>query len=224
MRHILLPAPPALAPRRVIHATTKARLVAPAGSALRLASGLPRTVAGTVNLPRSHQLQISTCVRQRAHRNSRPGVSSARATAMDGRWPQRVEYCPGMRARHGVGHGVESQTWPFRSAPCLPIQQVRHRAIVRSATAAALRPRAQHEKACGYVDNARALPTSPQATAKTAKPCLIAYPPGRRSDPSPFAAVRRRAASIPPGNYTEYAQMLAAVHMRRRSAESWGIV
>ena len=98
---------------------------------------------------------------------------------MDGRWPQRVEYCPGMRARHGVGHGVESQTWPFRSAPCLPIQQVRHRAIVRSATAAALRPRAQHEKACGYVDNARALPTSSQATAKTAKPCLIAYEPGR---------------------------------------------
>src|SRR6516162_5008756 len=98
---------------------------------------------------------------------------------MDGRWLQRVEYCPGMRARHGVGHGVESQTWPFRSAPCLPIQQVRHRAIVRSATAAALRPRAQHEKACGYVDNARALPTSSQATAKTAKPCLIAYEPGQ---------------------------------------------
>ena len=98
---------------------------------------------------------------------------------MAGRWPQRLEYCPGMRARHGVGHGVESQTWPFRSAPCLPIQQVRHRAIVRSATAAALRPRAQHEKACGYVDNARALPTSSQATAKTAKPCLIAYEPGR---------------------------------------------
>src|SRR6516164_5200180 len=51
MRHILLPAPPALAPRRVIHATTKARLVAPAGGALRLASGLLRTVVGTVNLP-----------------------------------------------------------------------------------------------------------------------------------------------------------------------------
>src|SRR6202008_207113 len=38
-----------------------------------------------------------------------------------------------MRARHGVGHGVESQTWPFRSAPCLSIRQVRHCAIVRSA-------------------------------------------------------------------------------------------
>ena len=38
-----------------------------------------------------------------------------------------------MRARHGVGHGVEAQTWPFRSAPCLSIRQVRHGAIVRSA-------------------------------------------------------------------------------------------
>src|ERR1700751_6451938 len=32
-----------------------------------------------------------------------------------------------------VGHGVESQTWPFRSAPCLSIRQVRHCAIVRAA-------------------------------------------------------------------------------------------
>src|SRR6516165_5800720 len=73
MRHILLPAPPALAPRRVIHATTKARLVAPAGGALRLASGLLPAVAAAADQhlrPAARaQEQPAGCVFGSSHRH-----------------------------------------------------------------------------------------------------------------------------------------------------------
>ena len=93
---------------------------------------------------------------------------------MDGRWPQRVEYCPGMRARHGVGHGVEAQTGRLgRRRACHPAGC--HCAIVHSPPVTDLWPRARRQKACGYVDNATALPTSPQAAATTANPCLIVF-------------------------------------------------
>ncbi len=50
MRHVLLPGAPATGTRRMRQATAVARLVALAGSALGVMSGLLRTAAGTVNL------------------------------------------------------------------------------------------------------------------------------------------------------------------------------
>jgi hypothetical protein len=50
MRHILLPGAPAASPRRMVQSTTKARLIAPAGSALGLLSRLSGTAARTVDL------------------------------------------------------------------------------------------------------------------------------------------------------------------------------
>jgi len=50
MRHVLLPGAPATGTRRMVHATAAARLVALAGSALGLMSGILCAAAGTVNL------------------------------------------------------------------------------------------------------------------------------------------------------------------------------
>jgi hypothetical protein len=50
MRHVLLPGAPATGTRRMVHATAAARLVALAGGALGLMSGILCAAAGTVNL------------------------------------------------------------------------------------------------------------------------------------------------------------------------------
>ena len=90
-----------------------------------------------------------------------------------------------MRARHRVGHGVEpglgslGRRRACQSAGC-------HRAIVRSTPAVALRPSVRRRQACGYVDNARALPTYPQVQQTTLSIKLIASKEGPlRPCPSP---------------------------------------
>jgi hypothetical protein len=103
-----------------------------------------------------------------------------------------------MRARHRVGHGVEpglgslGRRRACQSAGC-------HRAIVRSTPAVALRPSVRRRQACGYVDNARTLPTYPQAQQTTLSIKLIASK-GDRSDPAchPQATTSRRGqVSLP---------------------------
>jgi hypothetical protein len=79
-----------------------------------------------------------------------------------------VEYCPGMRAQHGVGARRRYETWQLRSAPCLSqsTQQVvtttvwaRHAEIAR-----AMRDGLW---ICGQRKRVAHKPTGPKAAAAT---------------------------------------------------------
>jgi hypothetical protein len=59
-----------------------------------------------------------------------------------------------------------SATWQLRSAPCRPRQIRRFLSFAENNLQRAFR---RARGACGYVDNARALPTYPQATTATAR-------------------------------------------------------
>ncbi len=118
MRHVLLPGAPAAAPRRVVHAAAPARLIALAGIALGLLSGLPRTTAGTVNLS-----AVATAADEHlspaTHTQKQPAGRLLRSSRV---WT--VSATGGMLPRHACsarcGARRRSQTWRFRSAPRLP--------------------------------------------------------------------------------------------------------
>ena len=84
-----------------------------------------RAAAGTVNLA-----AVAAAADQRldpaARTQEQPGRAFARsASTAHGRHPPWLEYCPGMRARHGVGHGVEPGLGGLgRRRAGLPIRQV----------------------------------------------------------------------------------------------------
>jgi hypothetical protein len=142
--------------------------------------------------PPAHSRQHSKSARGRSSCRSAPASGSAR-TGTAARACPRLEPPPWMDGgRNGWNNApacVLGTVWGTASKPRLGRLGRRrachpagcHCAIVHSVSATALRPRARHEKACGYVDNARALPTSPQAAAKTAKPCMIAFERGEVS-------------------------------------------
>src|SRR6516165_8006247 len=72
-----------------------------------------------------------------------------------------------MCAQHRVGARRRYETWPLRSAPCLSSQP--DRSLRRRVCLAASQSCAQRATGCGYVDNARALPTYPPAPAAAAR-------------------------------------------------------
>ena len=77
----------------------------------------------------------------------------------------------GILPRHACsapcGARRRTRTWRFRSAPCLPIRQVVIAPLCPHTLRNTAAARAARGRPCGYVDNARALPTSPQAAATT---------------------------------------------------------
>jgi hypothetical protein len=88
------------------------------------------------------------------------------------------------------------RTWRFRSAPCLPIG----RSSPRQSASDARRHAARRAHACGYVDNARALPTYPQAQQSTTNINLILQKAWAQTSPSYPGDLKlgRRDASQPP--------------------------
>jgi hypothetical protein len=166
MRHVLLLGAPATGPPRMGKATAAARLVAPAGGALSVMSSLLRTAAGTVNLAAvaaaadEHLSLAADTHEQPGRRFHRLGPARAWTTsAMGGILPRHAcsARC-GARRRSGLGGLGRRRAWPADPAG-------RHRAIVRSTNAATLRSCVRRAPACGYVDNARALPTCPQGSS-----------------------------------------------------------
>ena len=156
MRHVVLPGAPATGPYRMGQAPTAARLVAPTGGTLSVISGLLRTAAGTIDLTAvaaaaNKHLRSTTDTHEQPGRHRR-GLAHAWTTiAMLGIMPRHAcsARC-GARRRFG--------TWRFRSASCLPIRQVVNAKLCARSTSSHLR----RTPACGYVDNASALPTDPQ--------------------------------------------------------------
>ena len=166
MRHVLFPGAPATSPHRMGQAPTAARLIAPTGGTLGVISGLLRTAAGTIDLTavaaaaNKHLSPTTDTHEQPGRRRHRRRLAHAWTTiVMLGIMPRHAcsARC-GARRRFG--------TWRFRSAPCLPIWQVAVAPLCPRGGAAALRSRLRRARACGYVDNARALPTDPQGPNK----------------------------------------------------------
>jgi hypothetical protein len=170
MRHVLLQGTPATRPYRVGQPTTTARLVALTGRAPGVVSRRLCTSAGAIDLAAvaaaaDQHLSAATRTHEqpgwRFHRR-RPGRTWT-ASAMLGIMPRHAcsARC-GARRRSGLG-GLGRRR-ACQSAGC-------HRASLRPMHAVMLHG-ARH--ACGYVDNARALPTYPQAQQSTTSINLIA--------------------------------------------------
>ena len=173
MRHVLLLGPPATGPLRMGQATAAARLVAPGGGALGVMSGLLRTAAGTVNLAAvaaaadEHLSLAADTHKQPGRRFHRLAAARAWTTStMSGILPRHAcsARC-GARRRFGLGGLGRRRAWPADPAG-------RHRAIVRSTHAATLRSCVRRAPACGYVDNARALPTGPASSSQRYFDCF----------------------------------------------------
>jgi hypothetical protein len=185
MRHVLLLGAPATGPLRMGQATAAARLVAPAGGALGVMSGLLPTAAGAVNLA-AVAAAADEHLGPAADAHEQPGrrfhrLAPGRAwtmSAMGGILPRHAcsARC-GARRRSGL-RGLGRR----RACPADPAG--RHCAIVRSTQAATPRSCVRRAPACGYVDNARALPTFPQAQQAAVSVTLIALERQGRPCPS----------------------------------------
>jgi hypothetical protein len=169
MRHVLLPGAPATRPYRMGQPTATARLVALTGRAPGVISRRLCTPAGAINLAAvaaaaDQHLSAATRTHEqpgwRFHR--RRLARTWTASAMLGIMPRHA-----CSARCGARR--RSGTWRFRSAPCLPIGRL----SPRHSASDARHHVARRAHACGYVDNARALTTYPQAQQSTTSINLI---------------------------------------------------
>jgi hypothetical protein len=173
MRHVLSPGAPATGTRRMVQAPAAARLVALAGGALRLAPRVLCTAARTVDLA-AVAAAADQHLSPAAHAHEQPRRRCLRLRQCR-TWTRAAT--SGILPRHACsarcGARRRSQTCRFRSAPCPSIRQVVTAPSVRSNP----RHRPQLDRAtraaCGYVDNASALPTYPQAQQTAASVILI---------------------------------------------------
>src|SRR5260221_14154677 len=106
MRHVVLSGTIATGPRRMVHPTAAAGLVAPPGRALGIAPRRLCTALCAVNLA-AITVAADENLSLAAHAQKQPG--SRRRRGQQRRWTRSamIGYCPGMRAQHGVGHGVD---------------------------------------------------------------------------------------------------------------------
>jgi hypothetical protein len=169
MRHVLLPGAPATRPYRVGQPTATACLVALTGRAPGVRSRRLCTAAGAIDLAAvaaaaDQHLSAATRTHEQPGRrfHRRRPARTWTASAMLGIMPRHA-----CSARCGARR--RSGTWRFRSAPCLPIGRL----SPRQSASDARRHAARRAHACGYVDNARALPTYPQAQQSTTSINLI---------------------------------------------------
>ncbi len=111
----------------MVHPTAAARLVAPAGGALSLMPGFPRTAAGTINLT-AVAAAADQYLRLAARAQEQPGRPFRRLS-------QAAVWTPsatgGIMPRHACsapcGARRRTRAWQFRSAPCLPIGRLSSR-------------------------------------------------------------------------------------------------
>ena len=187
MRHVLLPGTPATATRRMGQATAPACLIALAGRPLGLVPRFLRAAAGAVNLAAvataaDQHLDPAASTQEQAGRPFHPiGLRRAwTASAASGILPQHVCSAPcGARRR--------TRAWRFRSAPCLPSDRSSSAPLCARHRPRRCDRRRRRGPACGYVDNARALPTHPQAPATSANINSMLWK-GAQPQPAPLTA------------------------------------
>ena len=154
MRHVVLSGAIATGPRRMVHPTAAAGLVAPPGRALGVAPRRLCTTLCAVNLA-AITVAADQNLSSAAHAQKKSG--RRRRRRQPGTWTRSA--MTGIMPRHACsarcGARRRSETWPLRSAPCRPRQTGRFLPRVEQAAQGRNPPRAQ---ACGFVDKARACP------------------------------------------------------------------
>jgi len=165
MRHVVLSGTIATGPRRMVHPTAAAGLVAPPGRALGIAPRRLCTALCAVNLA-AITVAADENLSLAAHAQKQPG--SRRRRGQQRTWTRSAMI--GILPRHACsarcGARRRSETWPLRSAPCRPRQSARFLPRAKQVAHGRNPPRAQ---ACGFVDNTRVLPTNPQAQQQPQK-------------------------------------------------------
>ena len=169
MRHVLLLGSPATGMHRVSYATAAAGLVAPAGGALGIISGLLRTAVATVDLAAvamtadEHLSAAANAQKQPAGDPLSLSIAGTwTAAAMGGILPACVL---------GTVRGTASiRTWRFRSTPCLSCRSgrlsSRHCALDRRRNAAIVRAPRAALWICGQRKGVAHIPTSPASNSQ----------------------------------------------------------
>ena len=124
MRHVVLSGAIATGPRRMVHPTAAAGLVAPPGRALgvaprRLCTALCAVNLAAITVAADKNLSLATrAQKQPGSRRRRGQQRTWTRSAMTGILPRHA-----CSARCGARR--RSETWPLRSAPCRPRQSAR---------------------------------------------------------------------------------------------------
>ena len=164
MRHVVLSGAIATGPRRMVHPTAAAGLVAPPGRALgvaprRLCTALCAVNLAAITVAADEHLSLA------AHAQKQPGRRRRR-------WQQRTwtrSAMTGILPRHACsarcGARRRSETWPLRSAPCRPRQSDRFLPRVEQAAQGRNPPRPASLWICGQHNSVAHNPTGPTAAA-----------------------------------------------------------
>jgi hypothetical protein len=168
MRHDLLLCTIAAGACCMMHAPATARLIAPAGRPLSMLARFLCTGAGAINLA-VVAVAADQHLSPAAHAQKKPRCCCVRP-ARCRMWTRSATsgIIPGHACFAPCGGTAPNETWPLRSAPCLSAQPDRS-----SRRQVCTRRAAKRATACEYVDNARALPTSPQAQPHKQQPASI---------------------------------------------------
>jgi len=181
MRHVVLSGAIASGPRRMVHPTAAAGLVAPPGRALgvaprRLCTALCAVNLAAIAVAADNNLSLAARAQKQPGRRRRRGQKRT--------WTRSAT--TGILPRHACsarcGARRRSETWPLRSAPCRPRQSARFLPRAKQVAQGRNPPRAQ---ACGFVDNTKVLPTIPQAQQQPQTNSIIwrSVPSGQRPGP-----------------------------------------
>jgi hypothetical protein len=197
----------------MVYPTAAARLVAPAGSALSLKPGVPRTAAGTINLA-AVAAAADEYLRLAASAQEQPGRPFRRLR-------QAAVWTPsatgGIMPRHACsapcGARRRTRAWQFRSTPCLPIGRLSSRHCALDTRRRAANERAAQEGLwiCGQRKRVAHIPTGAANDDSTK---LIAL---KGATAHTLSVIRRRlpaeeVRSVRPDNCAIFARIRAAIH------------
>jgi hypothetical protein len=164
MRHVVLSGAIATGPRRMVHPTAAALLVAPPGRALGVAPRRLCTTLCAVNLA-AITVAADQHLSLAAHAQKQPGRRRRRGQQRT--WTRSA--MTGILPRHACsarcGARRRSETWPLRSAPCRPRQSGGF--LPRATQPPQQQSAARHASLwiCGQHKSVAHKPTGPTATA-----------------------------------------------------------
>jgi hypothetical protein len=162
MRHLVLSGAIATGPRRVVHPTAAAGLVAPPGRALGVAPRRLCTVLCAVNLA-AITVAADQHLSLAAHAQKQPGRRRRRGQQRT--WTRSA--MTGILPRHACsarcGARRRSETWPLRSAPCRPRHSGRFLPRAKQAAQGRNPPTRASLWICGQHKNVAHKPTGPTA-------------------------------------------------------------
>ena len=196
----------------MVHATAAARLVALAGGALGLMSGILCTAAGTVNLAAvaaaadEHHGLAASAQEQPGRPFRRRRAAAWTPSATGGIMPRHACSAPcGARRR--------TRAWQFRSAPCLPIGRLssRHCALDTRRNAAIVHLARGGLWICGQRKGVAHIPTGAANDSQHQVDCFEEGP----LRPGPVTRRRLPAEEVRsprPGDCAIYARIRTAIH------------